>query len=168
MSPLASRRRHCAAHKVDDGVEGDVGEQRRNHRPLPRPPLARGHDPVLKDARLEPFLDQAENAVVADPMPQETHEPFVAHRVEERADVGVHDPVRLPCADSDHPGVERVMRAASGAEPIREPEEVLRVRSAFSTSCTALWTILSSRAATARGRCLPSAFAINRRREGSG
>src|SRR5262247_3678809 len=37
----------------------------------------------------------------------------------------------------------------------------------FSTSTVALWTILSSRAATASGRCFPSAFGIYVRRDGS-
>ena len=50
--------------EIDDVVEVDVGEQRRDHRPLSRPLFADRHDPVLKDARLEPLLDQAEDADV--------------------------------------------------------------------------------------------------------
>jgi hypothetical protein len=60
--------------EVDDVVEVDV--------PLPRPSLAGRQDPVLQDARLEPFLDQAEDADVADPMLQEAEKPFMADRVE--------------------------------------------------------------------------------------
>ena len=38
---------------------------------------------------------------------------------------------------------------------------------AFSTATVARWTILSSRAATASGRCFPSAFGMYVRRDGS-
>src|SRR3977135_3330720 len=37
---------------------------------------------------------------------------------------------------------------------------------AFSTAAVALWTILSSRAATASGRCRPSGFGMYTRRDG--
>jgi hypothetical protein len=68
--------------EVDDVVEVDVGKQRRDHRPLPRPSLTGRQDPVVQDARLEPFLDQAKDADVADPVLQEAEKPFMAHRVE--------------------------------------------------------------------------------------
>src|ERR1700686_4855149 len=38
---------------------------------------------------------------------------------------------------------------------------------AFSTAAVALWTILSSRAATASGRCRPSGLGMYTRRDGS-
>jgi hypothetical protein len=44
----------------------DVGEQRRNHRPLPRPLFTDCDDPVFQHARLEPFLDQTDNAWVGE------------------------------------------------------------------------------------------------------
>ena len=54
--------------KIKDVVQVDVGEQRRDHRALPRPPLTDRHDPFFQDAHLEPFLDQADDVSVADPM----------------------------------------------------------------------------------------------------
>src|SRR5437879_12349092 len=54
-------------------------------------------------------------------------EPLLAHRVEERADVGVQYPVHLCAGDPDHERIHRIVRAASGSEPIREPEEVFLV-----------------------------------------
>src|SRR5499427_8245844 len=104
------------------GTEGYLLRSRSHHRALPRPYLARRHDPVFQDAGLEPFLDQADDAPVAD-----TGQPFLADRVEERADVGVQYPVHLPAFDPDHERVKRIMRAASGAETVRKPEEVLLV-----------------------------------------
>ena len=105
----------------------DVGEKRRNHRSLSRPHLTGGHDPVFHDARLEPFLDQTDHARVTDPMLHELDEPLVAHRVEERADVGVQDVVHLLALNPNHERIHRIMRAASGSESIREPEEVFLV-----------------------------------------
>src|SRR5499426_1085395 len=40
----------------------------RHHRPLPRPRLTDAYDPVFQNARLQPFLDQADDARVGDPV----------------------------------------------------------------------------------------------------
>ena len=61
--------------EVEDVVQVDVGEQRRDHRALPRPRLTDRHDPVFQDARLQPFPDQADDARVADPVLQEADQP---------------------------------------------------------------------------------------------
>src|SRR5205814_4958001 len=54
-------------------------------------------------------------------------EPLLAHRGEERADVGVQYPVHLRAGDPNHERIHRIVRAASGPEPIREPEEIFLV-----------------------------------------
>jgi len=113
--------------EVEDVVQVNVGQQRRDHRPLPRPSVARRHDSVFHDARLQPFLDQAEDALVADPMSDETGEPILVHRVEELLDVGVEYPVHLPRVDPHHERVQRVMRAAPWSESVAESEEILLV-----------------------------------------
>ncbi len=38
--------------EVETVVQVDVGQERRNHRPLTGPLVTDGHDPVFKDARL--------------------------------------------------------------------------------------------------------------------
>jgi len=94
-------------------------------------------------------------------------------RIEKRADVGVQNPVHLPPADSDRQGVQRVMLAAAGADPIREPEEVLLVNRVQRLQRRPLDDFVfhggdrqgPPRAVT---RGLPSAFGMNRRRAGSG
>src|SRR6266849_6508833 len=68
-----------------------------------------------------------EHAPVADPVFQETDEPSLAHRVEERLDVGVQYEVHLSAADPDDERIHRIVRAAPGPEPVREPEEVFLV-----------------------------------------
>src|SRR5215218_1163186 len=113
--------------EVEHVVQVDVGQERRDHRSLPCPRLTDAHDPVFQDPRPEPFPDQADDARVADPVVQETDKPFLAHRVEERPDVGVQDVAHLGAGDPDRERIERVVRPAPGPEAIREPEEVLLV-----------------------------------------
>ena len=80
------------------GSQGDSSLHhcgRGDHRSLPGPRLTDAHDPDFQDPRVQPFSDQAEDARVADPVVQETEEPFLAHHVEERPDVGVQDVAHL-------------------------------------------------------------------------
>jgi hypothetical protein len=44
---------------------------------LPRSSVTDRHDPVFHHAHLEPFLDQADDAPVADPMLQEADQPLL-------------------------------------------------------------------------------------------
>ena len=108
-------------------MQVDVGKQRRDHRSLPRPPVTNHDDPVFEHARLQPFLDQADDAPVADPVLQETDQPLLTNRVKERPDVGVHNEAHLLAVNPDTERIQRTMRAATGPESIREPEEVLLV-----------------------------------------
>jgi hypothetical protein len=94
---------------------------------LPRSPVSDRDDPVFQDARPQPFLDQTDDAPVADPVLQETDQPLLADRVKERPDVGVHDIAHLLAVNPDTECIQRVMRAAPGPESIREPEEVFLV-----------------------------------------
>ena len=94
---------------------------------MPSPPAAVRHDPVFQDARLEPFLDQADDAWVADPVFDEANQPISTDFIEERSDVGVQYEVHFLAGDSNRERVERIVRAASWPESIREPEEVFLV-----------------------------------------
>ena len=95
--------------------------------PCPVPTSLTVSDPVFQHARLKPFTDQVYDARVADPVLQETDEPFLADRVEEALDVGVENLVHLGAADPDHEGIQRVVLVASRAETIREAEEIFLV-----------------------------------------
>jgi hypothetical protein len=103
------------------------GQERRDHRALPCPLVTDRHDPVFQNARLEPLADQADDAPVADPMLHEPYEPFLAHRVKERSDVGVQCPAHLPAVDPDTERIQRIVRTAPRPESVREPEEVFLV-----------------------------------------
>src|SRR4029077_15711414 len=73
------------------------------------------------------FLDQADDAPVADPVLQEADQPLLTDRVKERPDVGVDDVAHLLAVNPNTERIQRVMRAAPGPESIREPEEVFLV-----------------------------------------
>src|ERR1700758_397688 len=65
-------------------VQIGVSQERRYHRPLPGALFTDRHDSVFQYARLEPFLDQVEDARVGDPMLQKLHQPGLADFVEPR------------------------------------------------------------------------------------
>src|SRR4051794_20651427 len=73
------------------------------------------------------FWNQTDNAPVADPVFQETNQPFLADLVEERPDVGVQDVAHLLAVDPDTKRIERVMRSPPRPESVREPEEVFLI-----------------------------------------
>jgi hypothetical protein len=113
--------------EVEDVMQVDVGKQRRDHRALPRPPLTDRRDPVFQDARLQPFLDQADDASVADTMFQESDQPLLADFVKERSDIGIQYPVHLRALDPNNERIQRIVRAAPRSESVREPKEVFLV-----------------------------------------
>ena len=49
-------------------MQVDIGEERRDHRALTRSPVIHGYDPVFEYTRPQPFLDQVDDALIADPM----------------------------------------------------------------------------------------------------
>jgi hypothetical protein len=57
-------------------MQVDIGEDRRNHRSLAGSPVINRHDPVFEDARPQPFLDQADDALVANPVFQEADDRY--------------------------------------------------------------------------------------------
>ncbi len=106
-------------------MEVDVGEQRRDHRPLRSPGLTCRQHRSLKNTGLEPLAYQSKDALVADSMFDETDQPIVVDRIEERADVGVNDPVDGFPADPDCERIQRIVLAATGSETVREAEKLL-------------------------------------------
>ena len=90
-------------------------------------PVIYGYDPVFEDTRLEPFPDQADDALVADPVFKEADQPVLVDAAKEVPDVGVKYLVHLPAVDRHRQSVQRIMRSSSGSEPVGEPEEVVFV-----------------------------------------
>ena len=67
-------------------MQVDIGEERRDHRALTRSPVIHCYDPVFEDTRPQPFLDQVDDAPVADPMFQKADEPFLADLIKGSGD----------------------------------------------------------------------------------
>jgi hypothetical protein len=63
--------------QVEDVVQVDVGEQRRDHRSLPRPLSLTVTAPSSRNSRPQPLADQADDALVADPMLDEADQPVL-------------------------------------------------------------------------------------------
>ncbi len=79
---------------------------------------------ILRHTRLEPFPDQAKYAAIGHPVLDELSRPPVAHVIEEATDVRIEHPVHLLPLQSDHERIQRLMRTAARAEPVREALEV--------------------------------------------
>src|ERR1039457_6301868 len=101
-----------------------VGEQRRNHCSLRRSYLRLRPLTVFRNSRLQPFLDQAKYPVIGHAMRDELHDPLVAHVVEEATNIRIEHPIHSLPLDARRQRVQRLMRAATGPEPVREAFEV--------------------------------------------
>jgi hypothetical protein len=108
--------------QVIDVVKADVRKQRRDHRSPRGAFIAFDPHAPFEHAHLQPFLDQADEPLVADAMfpnflracgAGEANQPVVADRIEELRDVGVEDPVDVACLDPDRESVQRIVLAAS-------------------------------------------------------
>ena len=113
--------------EVEHIVKIDIGQQRRDDRSLRSARLCWRKSSIFYDARLQPLADQTEDAAITDPMLDEADQPFMADRIEEPGDVGVHDPVHLRHGDTDGQRVQRIVLSASGPEPIRKAQEIFLV-----------------------------------------
>jgi len=105
-------------------VQVDVRQQGRDHSPL------RGTDPhgrllpVFHNTSGQPLGDQAQHAPIRNPVLKEAPHPIMVDRVEERPDIRVEHPVHPLPMEPNPQCVQRLMLAASGPEPIGEPEEL--------------------------------------------
>jgi hypothetical protein len=108
-------------------VKVDVGKQWRGHCALRSPRLTDAPCPIVQNARLEPLAHKAYDALVANPMLQESDQPCLVDPVEEASDIGVKNPVHAGGADPDSQGIERIVLTAPRPESVREPEEVFLV-----------------------------------------
>src|SRR5712692_7724497 len=101
-----------------------VSEQRRSHCSLRRTQLRLRPLAVFRYSRLQPFPDQAKYPPIGYPMLDELHHPFVAQVIEEATDVGIKHPVHSLPLDAHRQRIKRLMRAATGTEPVRKAFEV--------------------------------------------
>jgi hypothetical protein len=81
-------------------------------------PITDCHDPVFKDARFQPFLDEADYARIIDPVLQETNQLSLANRFEVGPNVRIENKVHLFGGDPDHERIQRVVLSALRSEPV--------------------------------------------------
>ena len=86
--------------------EGYLLRSGRRHCSLRRSHLPRCHDPVFHHTCRQPFADQADHALVADPVLHEANQPIVADAVEEAPNIGVEDPVHFCASNSGGEGIQ--------------------------------------------------------------
>jgi hypothetical protein len=60
-------------------------------------------------------------------MLDEPDEPLLTHRIEKGSNVDVHNEVHRRLGNTDGESSQRIMLAAPGAKPIREPQKVFLV-----------------------------------------
>src|SRR3989338_5775108 len=126
--PPAQARFHLLLEPLIEHVmEVDVGQQGTDDLPLSGPGLGDQEPAVFDDANVNPFLNQAEDAAVANPSLDERHELTPHNRVEVALNVGFkhirHRTATYRAAD----GVERVVRTAARPEAVGAREEILLV-----------------------------------------
>jgi site-specific DNA recombinase len=92
-----------------------------SHRPLRGTGFARAPQSIVHHPSLQPLANQANHAHIGDPMLNEPDEPLVTHRIEKGSDVDVYNPVHLRLGNPDGECIQRIVLAAPGAKPIREP-----------------------------------------------
>src|SRR5215467_3350566 len=73
-SPCACFFRHTSTH-IQDVVQVEVGKNGRDHRPLRTTFLRLVPLTLFYDARLEPFLNQADHTPISDPMLHKLDQP---------------------------------------------------------------------------------------------
>src|SRR5215472_14188182 len=94
------------------------------------PPLADSLPPprataLFHDARLQPFLYQADHASVSDPMFHKLNQPTMLNFVEKGPDIQVQNPVH-PLAHDPHPQrIQGIVLAAPRPESIAVAQKVL-------------------------------------------
>ena len=110
--------------EVEDVMQVQVGQQRRDASALWRPRLCPPSRPVLQHAGVEPFLDQPHDALVRHPVLDELHQPPVVDGIEKPTDVGIEHPVHLLRQKPGVQRIQRIMRAAPRPESVREAHEV--------------------------------------------
>src|SRR5215831_2720779 len=113
--------------KVKDVMQIDIGQQRRDHRPLRRIPLRLRPYAFLHHPGLQPFLDQAEDPAVGNAMLYELEHPFVGNRIEKSPDVSVKNVVHPLLRERLRECVQRLMLATSRSKAVREAQKVLLI-----------------------------------------
>src|SRR5690606_3855619 len=108
----------------------DVRQQGRNHRTLRCPSYRRYSPTFLPHPCPQPLVDQPQYPFITNAMLQETAQPRVIDRVEERADVRIQHPMDRSIRERHPQRIQCVMLTSTGTKSITEPNEVRLVHRA--------------------------------------
>jgi hypothetical protein len=114
----------CLNPEIEDVMKVDIRQQRRCTATLRRAFLRERSHSLFQHARVQPFLDEPQDAPVRYPVLEEPDQPLVRQPIEKAAHVQVQHPVHTSLVESTVQGVQRFVLAASWPEPVREAEEV--------------------------------------------
>jgi len=81
--------------KIENVMQVNVREQRRNHRALRSPYYSLRPFSILRDPSPQPLLDQAEYPSISDAVLEELDHPFVRNRSEKVTNVSIQHPAHL-------------------------------------------------------------------------
>src|SRR5664279_6035083 len=137
----------------------------RHHRSLWGPFLCLEPPAIIHHARLQPFLDQANDPLVSDPMLHELDHPIVPDFVKNDLMSKSSTQFTFFCVIPTYSASSASCWLRSGRNPYQKPRKSSS-QIWLRTVPTARWAILSSSAAIPNGRCLPSAFGIQTLRDG--
>jgi site-specific DNA recombinase len=93
-------------------------------RALRRPLLRLDHASIFEHACRQPFGNQPDDSAVANPMLDETDQPFPADLVEKGLNVAIEHPVDPPLPDPERERIQRLMLVALRSETVAEAQEL--------------------------------------------
>jgi hypothetical protein len=110
--------------EIEYVVQIDVRQQWRYYRPLRCAPLRGDPLSVFDHTRFEPFADQSNDPLIGNPVFEKPEHPPVIDFIEERANVGIYNPVHLSALDSCRERIQRIVLSASRPESVRKSEKI--------------------------------------------
>lgn len=105
-------------------MEVNVRQQRADNSPLRRPLPCLDQASLFKHTCIQPLGDQPNDPPVANPVLNETDQPFPADLVEKGLNVAVEYPVDPLPANSVCERIQRLVLVAPRTEPVAEPQEL--------------------------------------------
>jgi site-specific DNA recombinase len=106
------------------GTESYLLRSRSHDRALRRPLLRLDHASIFEYACRQPFGNQPDDSPIANPMLDETNQPFPADFVEKGLNVAIEHPVDPPLPDPERECIQRLMLVALRSETVAEAQEL--------------------------------------------
>jgi hypothetical protein len=100
--------------EVSDVVEVAMGKEGREHRAWRRTDLSDLHEPIFHDTSLYHPADEAYDAFIADPLPEQLAQPRMMHRVDAAAYVSLYEDVDPLLLEGAPQCVTTLVRATLG------------------------------------------------------